>query len=64
MSKVDIQKAALEIFKNMELEGTSTASSEVYEEKWIYAQTVTANANIMTRAFIDHIHLQMTNKTK
>ena len=64
MSKVDIQKAALEIFKNMELEGSFTASSEVYEEKWTYAQTVTAYANVMTRAFIDHIHLQITNKSK
>ena len=64
MSKVDIQNAALEIFKNMELEGAFTASSEVYEEKWTYAQTVTANANVMTRAFIDHIHLQITNKSK
>ena len=58
MSEVDIQKAALEIFKSMELKGTFTASSEVYEEKRTYAQTVTANANVMTRAFIDHIHLR------
>ena len=54
----------MEIFKNMELEGTFTASSEVYEKKWTYAQTVTAYANVMTRAFIDHIHLQITNKSK
>ena len=58
MSEVDIQKAALEIFKSMELKGTFTASSEVYEEKRTYAQKVTAYANVMTRAFIDHIHLR------